>query len=151
MAALITFSVYEKAEFRKVKVIVVKSNTARQNIELQFIETNGIFVFKDLYFGDYCFEFFDVRKEILATELISTVNKIQKGKTIVIVANNLKKKRWIGDAIFDLNNDDDLFGKHGYEKAMQRINKPRKLFGKLFKSKVQYEIYDWNSYRCIVK
>ena len=83
--------------------------------ELQFNEIDGVFVVVELRFGEYCFEFSDVFEEILATELISVVKEIQEGKMIVIIANNLKKKRWIGDAIFNLN-DDDEFGKIRYEK-----------------------------------
>ncbi|MBE5922605.1 MAG: hypothetical protein E7269_07625 [Lachnospiraceae bacterium] len=145
------FPYTKNAKSCKVIAIVVKSNNGNKNIELQFNETDAGFVFEELRFGDLCFEFFDVLEEVLVLDLILKIKKIQEGKLTVVLANNLKKRCWIGDAVFDLNDDDDLFGKKGYEEAMQRIRKPYGLLGKLFKSKIQYEIYDWNSYQCIIK
>lgn len=73
--------------------------------------------------------------QVLAEELISNINEIRKGKIAVIVANNLRKKRWIGDAIFDLSDDDDAFGKAGYDKAIQRIHKPYGFLGNYLNQK----------------
>ena len=145
------FPYTKNAKSCKVIAIVVKSNNGNKNIELQFNETDAGFVFEELSFGDFCFDFFDVLEEVLVLDLISNIKKIQEGKLTVVLANNLKKRCWIGDAVFDLNDDDDLFGKKGYEEAMQRIRKPYGFLGKLFKSKIQYEIYDWNTYQIIVK
>lgn len=145
------FPYTKNAKSCKVIGIIIKSNNGKKDIELQFNESDGEFKFEELRFGDFCFEFFDVLEEMLAEELISNINEIREGKIAVIVANNLRKKRWIGDAIFDLSDDDDAFGKAGYDKAIQRIHKPYGFFGELFKSKIQYEIYDWNSYQCIIK
>lgn len=85
------FPYTKNAKSCEVKVIVIKSNNENKDIELQFNEIDGIFVFVELRFGEYCFEFSDVFEEILVTELISVVKEIQEGKMIVIIANNLKK------------------------------------------------------------
>lgn len=141
----------ENAKFCKVKALVVKSNNKSKNAELQFNEINAVFLFEELRFGDYCFEFFDADEDFLTTELISAVKELQEGNLVVIAVNNLKKRRFVGDAIFDLTDDDVSFGKVGYEKAMLWIHKPRNFGDKLFKPIIQYEVYDWNSYQCIIK
>jgi hypothetical protein len=54
--------------------------------------------------------------------------------------------------IFDRNDfDDDFFGEMGYQKTMRRIQKRKGCLARLFNVKRQYEIYDWNSYQCIIK
>ena len=135
----------------KVIAAVIKSNNGKKNIELQFSLINDVFYFEELWFGEYCFEMFDCNEDMLAEELIRNISKIKQGNFIVIVLNDISIKRWIADACFDLCEDDDDFGKPGYQKALQRINKPKGLISKLLRLKKQYEIYDWNTYRCIIK
>lgn len=38
-----------------------------------------------------------------------------------------------------------------FEKTVEKIDKPKSVFERLIKSKKQYEIYDWNTYRLVVK
>ncbi len=134
----------------KVIALIIKSNNEKKNIEIQFNSFDDDFLFEELYFGDYSFEMFDYNEDMLSNDLLSRINEIQSGDFVVIVANNLKNKSWLGDSCFDLN-DDDVFGNAGFEKAMQRIKKPKGFISRLFKSKKQYEIYDWNTYHCIIK
>jgi hypothetical protein len=145
------FPYIENAKDFKVIALTIASNNGKKNIELQFNEVNDDFVFVDLMFGDYCFELFDHAEETLATELVKIINKIKSGRLAVIVKNNIKKKRWLGDATFDLDDDDELLGKQGFEEVKQMIKKSRGFISKLFKPQIQYEIYDWNSYDCIMK
>ena len=135
----------------KVIALIIASNNKKRNVELQFNEANNEFRFEELSFGDYCFEMFDCNEEMLADDLLERIKEIQSGNFIVIVANDLKNKRWLGDACFDPNDDDDIFGRQGLEKAMARINKKKGFLARLFKSRTQYEIYDWNNYQRIVK
>ena len=145
------FTNIKNAKPCKVLSLVVKSNNGKKNIEIQFNENNGDFYFEDLRFGGYCFELFDIKEEILAETLIDDILQIQKGKLIVIEAYNLNKGCWSGDAIFDINDDDDIFGKRSFKKAISRLQKPKGLLSKIFGSKMQYDIYDWNTYQSIVK
>lgn len=145
------FPYTKNAKFCKVLAIVIKSNNGQKNIELQFNEKDGFFYFEELRFGGYCFELFDIKEEMLVETLVDDIEQIQKGKLTVIEANNLNKRCWSGDAIFDLDDEDDLFGKRGLEKAILHIEKPKGLLSKIFGSKMQYEIYDWNIYQSIVK
>lgn len=145
------FPYTKNAKFCKVKVLVIKSNNSNKNLELQFNIIDDEFYFDDLRFGDYCYEEFDVPEEMLAEDLITHINEVVEGSVAVIVANDLKKKRWLADACFDLQDDDDVFGKQGFRNAIVNIEKPNGFWNKIFKSKKQYEIYDWNTYKCIVK
>jgi hypothetical protein len=135
----------------KVIAIIIKSNNEKKNIELQFNLRDNGFLFEELSFGDYCFEMFDYKEEYLAKDLLENIRRIMSGSFKVILANDLKKHRWLGDACFDMNDDDDDFGKQGFEKAINRIKKPKSFISKLTKSKVLYEIYDWNTYQSIEK
>ena len=54
-------------------------------------------------------------------------------------------------ASISYGNDDDAFGRQGFEKAMEQIKKPKGLISRLFGTQKQYEIYDGNTYQCIVK
>ena len=135
----------------KVLVLIISSNNGKKNIELQFNAVDDDFLFEELCFGDFCFEMFDYKEEMLANDLLKHINKIKGGFFSVIVANDLKNKKWLADSSFDLKDDDDLFGKHGFEKAVQKIHAPKGFISKLLKTKTQYEIYDWNTYQCIIK
>ena len=92
-----------------------------------------------------------LKEEILANDLLNHINEIKGGAFSVIVANDLKNQRWLGDSCFDLKDEDDLLGKPGFEKAIQQIRAPKGFISKLLKTNKQYEIYDWNTYQCIIK
>lgn len=145
------FPYLKKAETCKVIAMVVRSYNGEKDIELQFNEYNGIFCLQELCFGSFCFEIFDIKKELLAEELINYIKQIKEGKFAVIVANNLKRKSLLWDAAFDLNEENDDCDKNVFLRTMRRIQKPKGFLAKLFQSELQYEIYDWNNYQCIVK
>ena len=84
--------------------------------------------------------------------MIEEIQRIMKGNCTIINVTNPKTKRWIADAQFDRNDtDDDLFGEIGFQKAMKRIRKKKTFFDRLFGFNRKYEIYDWNTYECIIK
>lgn len=135
-----------------VKVLVISSNNNHKNIELQFVDenNNGSYSFVDLYFGEYFFELFDSREECLQQAIVDEIKKIISNEVIVIVANDLKKGKWIGDQFFDKNEKDGR-GLPGFERTMQRLNKEKGFVAKIIGSRTQYEIYDWESYQCMIK
>lgn len=145
------FPYTKNAKLCKVIAIIIKSNNGNKNIELQFNSADDVFCFEELRFGDYWYEMFDYNERMLADDLINTISEIKQGNLLVIVMNDLKKQRWLADSCFDLSDDDDVFGKPGFQKALQQIKKSKGLLAKLLKSKKQYEIYDWKSYQCIVR
>ena len=135
----------------KVATLIIASNNKKKSIELQFNDMGNGFRFEELSFGDYCFEMFDYNEEMLSDDLLDRIKEIQSGSFVVIIVNDLKNRRWLGDACFDLNDNDDAFGRQGFEKAIEWINKSKRLLSRLFRTQKQYEIYDWNTYQCIVK
>lgn len=145
------FPYAKNAKSCKVIALSIRSNNGKRDITLQFNAVDNTFRFEELWFGDYCFEMFDYTEEMLANDLLDRIKEIQSGNFLVIVANDLKNKRWLGDACFDINDDDELFGQNGFERAMKRIRKPKGLISKLLKTQKQYDIYDWNTYQCIIK
>ena len=147
----ILFPYTKKARSNKVIAVVIESKNGKKNIELQFNDVNGTYQFEEMLFGEFCYEMFDYNEEMLAEDLIYNITEIIEGNMAVIVLNDIKNKRWLADARFDLSDDDAEFGKPGFQKVMQKIEKPKSFLSKLIKSKSQYEIYDWNTYRCIVK
>ncbi len=145
-----SFPYTKNAKSCKVIAIIIKSKNEKKNIELQFNDVDGESYFEELRFGDYCYEMFDYNEEMLSDDLINYILEIMQGNLRVINLTDLTKKRWLADACFDLN-DDDAFGEVGFQKAMKRIEKPKSFLSKLKRSKKQYEIYDWNTYQCIIK
>ena len=136
----------------KVIVLRIASNNGKKHIELQFNAANGTFLFKELLFGTFCFEMFDYAEEMLESDLQNRINKIMSGSVVVIDTNDLTKKRWLSGGYFDLDEkDDDVFGRLGFENAMQKIEAPKGWLAKMLGCKKQYDIYDWNTYRCIIK
>lgn len=131
--------------------MIIRSNNGKKDIELQFNDVDNVFRFEELQFGDYCYEMFDCKEDMLADDLIRNILEIKQGNLTVIVLNYIRKKRWLADTCFDLSDDDDAFGEPGFQKALKRIKRPKGLFSQLLRFKEQYEIYDWNTYQCIIK
>lgn len=130
----------------KVIALVIPSPNSRKNLELQFTSAGDGFRFAELWFGEYTFELFDIEEGFLEEELLDIIGKIRSGNLQVIVANNLGRKRWLWDAGFDMKEDYADFAA-----VLERIQKPKSLWDKLRKRRIQYEIYSWNTYRCILK
>ena len=145
------FPYTDNAKICKVIAIIIKSNNGNKHIELQFNAAESDFLFDDLRFGSFCYELFDVPEKQLKEDLLLIITEIVKGNIGIIDVNDLKKKKWLSDGSFDLSDEDDAFGKHGFEEAIAHIKSPKGFLDKFFKSKRQYEIYDWNTYQCIIK
>ena len=147
-----TFPYLKNAKPCKVLALVIRSNNGEKNIGIQFNQEGEDFIFQDVYFGDYSFELFDFGEEFLAEAITDRISEVMGGKLSFVIVNNLKKRCWIGDACFDLDDENDrLFGKLEYDEVLRKINKPKSFLAKLLHSKMQYEIYDWNHYQRIVK
>ena len=144
------FPYTKNAKDCKVIILSILSKNGNKNIELQFNEVGNNFLFEELRFGSYCFEMFDSNEDTFVDDLLNHILKIKSGYFAVIIVNDLKNKKWLGDTCFDLNND-DIFGRHDFERAIEQINKPKGLISKLLKTQICYEIYDWNTYHFVTK
>lgn len=148
---LALFPYTKNARGCKVIALVIPAVNGVMDIELQFNQKRGEFVFEDLFFGDYCFEMFGYNPDMLEADLLENIGQIVDGKLAVIVKNDLKRKRWLGDACFDLTDDDNVFGEPGFRAAVARIEKPKTRWQKLTGRRIQYDIYDWRSHRQVIK
>ena len=134
----------------KFYALIIESNNGKKSMELEFEEQNGEYGFRDLWFGDFCFEFFN--GYIDDNVLLEEIQDIMGGNQAFIIVSTAKTNRWISDARYDLSDkDNDMFSEVGFHKAMKRIQKNKTFFEKLFGFSRRYEIYDWNAYECIVK
>ncbi len=133
----------------KTSVIVIHSKNQHKDIELQFNTIENDDVFMELYFGEYSFELFDWKEELLPDELMRIIGRIMTCSIEIIVANDIRRKRWIGDVCYD--RDDNEWPDSYYKRTWDKIHKPRSLFEKLFHEKTQYEVYDYENYQCFIK
>ena len=141
----------KKAKEHKFYALIIQSNNGKRHVELEFEEKNGEYVFWDLWFGDFCFEYF-LCDSINCASLVEEIQEIMNGNHTIIVVSNPKTKQWLSDSYFDRNDiDDDMFGEIGFQKAMKRIRQKKTFWEKLFGFNRNYEIYDWNTYECITK
>ncbi|MGM9642084.1 MAG: hypothetical protein ACI3XI_02630 [Eubacteriales bacterium] len=146
------FPYTKKSKAHRFYALIIPSSNGKKHIELEFEEKNGEFVFCDLWFGAFSFEYFSGEAEEDCSYLIEEIQELMKGKRTIISVTNLKTRRWIADAQFDRDDtDDDMFGEIGFQKAMRRIRKKKTFFECLFRFGRKYEIYDWNTYECIIK
>ncbi len=132
-----------------VSVIVIHCKNGYKDIEIEIFGTGEDAIFVDLYFGDFSFEMFDLKKEYLPIELLRNINSILQGRKKVIVAYDLKNELWLGDACYD--SEDNDYAQSDYKRAIDKIKKQSSLFGKLLSNNKLYEIYDYENYQCIIK
>ena len=144
---------FKNAREIKVATIVIMSNNKHKNLTMQFFEKNNEFEFDDLLFGSWSFEMFDYSPDMLVGDLLHNIEFVMSGKAMVIDSYKIcnGRKKWYSDAIFNVLDDEIVFGKNGYEKALSRIEQKKGFLKTIFGVKMQYEIYDWNTYQSIVK
>lgn len=148
---LLTFPNIGNTRSCKVTALVIPSVNGVMDIELQFNRRRGLYIFEKLHFGGYSFEMFDTLEDYLEAELLEIIGNIVDGRLAIIITCDLKKKRWISGSCFDLSDDDNVFGASGIQEATEKIQQPKTFWQKLTGQKRQYEIYDWRTYRQIVK
>ena len=130
----------------KVITLVVRCKNGYKDIELQFNDSEMGYTFEDLYFGEYSFEFFNYKKDLLPDAIAETIDLIIQGRTVIVVANDLKRHRWLTDACYDLLEETDK-----YNSVIERIQKPPTIVDRLLRSVRQYEIYDYEKYERFIK
>ena len=135
----------------QVAALVIPAVNGVKNIELQFNRRRGEYIFRELYFGSFCFELFYQEPGTLEADILDIIGRIVDGKLAVVERFDLKRKRWVSDGSFDLSSDDNVFGAPGFREAVAKIEAPRSLGQKLIGRKCRYDIYDWRTWRQIVK
>ena len=145
------FPYLKNARSCKVTVLVIPSVNGVKDIELQFLPRRGEYVFEELWFGGFSFEMFNYDPDLLEADLLDFIGQIVDGKLAVVEAHDLKRKRWLGDARFDLTDDDNVFGEPGFREAVAKTEAPKTLWQKLTGQRIQYDIYDWRTHRQVIK
>lgn len=145
------FACTKRAKTCKVIALIIYSNNGKKNLRLQFNKTDDEFLFEDLFFGGFNYEMFDYNEEMLPNDLIKEIKDAMSGKLHIIEAYDLKKKKWFFDGAYLESDDESINQIEEFNKTVQRIEKEKSFIKKLFKTKNQYEIFDWNSYRTVIK
>jgi hypothetical protein len=148
--SIMTFPRLFQAAYCKTKAIVIRSKNGHKDIFLQFNAFENEYVFVDLFFGEFAFELLaDYDEEKLPAQLMRFIDLIIDCKVSIIMLNDLKKKKWIGDAVNyrDEEDSEQIF----YKIVEDGMNKPLSLFERLFHVRKQYEVYDFKNYKCIIK
>ncbi len=145
------FSRGKNARNCRVTALVIPAVNGVKDIELQFNRHRGEYEFHDLWFGGYSFEMFDTLEDFLEADILETIGQIVDGRLTVVECYDLKKKRCVSDACYDLTDSDAVFGAPGYREAIAKIEAPKTIWQKLTGKKLQYDIYDWRTYRQVVK
>lgn len=143
----------KKAREIKVATLVIISKNKHKNLILQFYEKDNGFEFDDMLFGAWFFEMFDYNPDMLVDDLLHNIEFVMSGNAMVIDSYKIcnGRKKWYSDAIFNMSDDEDISDKVGFEETLARIEQKKSFLKTLFGVKMQYDIYDWNTYRSIEK
>ena len=138
------FSDTSKAAHSKMISLVINSPNKHKNLELQFNQLENDYLFCELWFGEYCFEAFDYEADILEQEILSDIENVISGVFIAFSVSDLKNRRFISDGLFEKNSE-------SLEKFKQKMSKPKSWAEKIFKTQMQYELYDWDTHKIVIK
>ena len=141
---ILLFPYTKNAADCKVITIVINSNNKHKHLELQFVKTEEDYTFRELWFGNYSFEALDYEPDILEDTILSHIEDVMSGDLAAFAINDLNKKQWIGDGLYEKNG--------GYAEKLRRdALKPKSWAQKIRNMKLQYEFYDWDNYEKIIK
>ena len=128
----------EHASDNKVRALVIPCKNGGRNIELQFTENNGNFIFTELYFGSFCFELSEStqQEEEQERELNNHLDNLLEGRYTVVTAADLNAGRLVFDGFSpDMPPDTK-------QRLADRLGKANSIWGRLGRKNFAYEIYD---------
>ena len=132
-----------------VTALVIPSVNGLRHIELQFNRVRGRYEFVDLYFGSYCFELEDQDPELLPGDILETIGRIVDCRLGFIQVTDPKRRKWLGDACYDLTDSDEVFGAPGFREAVTKAARKPSAWHKLTGQQRRYEIYTWRTFKTI--
>lgn len=142
-----------RAPAGKTVVLVVRSNNGEKHIELEFRAESADFVLQTARFGEYVWVLTEENDQTgadVADQLLQFIRKVESGDWVVVVTYDTTHPKWLETACFDRSADGEN-GETAFRKQCERIEKPAGFFAKLFRVRMEYEIYDWNSFRRVEK
>lgn len=143
-----------RAPAGKTVVLVVRSNNGEKHIELEFRAESADFVLQTARFGEYVWVLTEENDQTgadMADQLLQFIRKVESGDWVVVVTYDTTHQRWLETACFDRHTADADIGEPAFQKKRAEIEKPAGFFAKLFRVRMEYEIYDWNSFRRVEK
>ena len=138
----------------KTVVLVVRSNNGEKHIELEFRAESADFVLQTARFGEYVWVLTEENDQTgtdVADQLLQFIRKVESGDWVVVVTYDTTHQKWLETACFDRHTADADIGEPAFQKKRAEIEKPAGFFAKLFRVRMEYEIYDWNSFRRVEK
>lgn len=138
-------------ENHAIKMITIPNPYHDKNIELIFDSDGENPKFYDLDFGGYCYELFDCNEDDIEKQLIKEIKDIISGNVYIIFARNVKSGEWFFDGCFFDSPDEDENTMDEFRDLIARIRSPKSWIRKITKRIDQYEIFNWNSYECVIK
>lgn len=143
-----------RAPAGKTVVLVVRSNNGEKHIELEFRAESADFVLQTARFGEYVWVLTEENDQTgadVADQLLQFIRKVESGYWVVVVTYDTTHQKWLETACFDRHTADADIGEPAFQKKRAEIEKPAGFFAKLFRMRMEYEIYDWNSFRRVEK
>lgn len=143
-----------RAPAGKTVVLVVRSNNGEKHIELEFRAESADFVLQTARFGEYVWVLTEENDQTgadVADQLLQFIRKVESGDWVVVVTYDTTHQKWLETACFDRHTADTDIGEPAFQKKRAEIEKPAGFFAKLFRVRMEYEIYDWNSFRRVEK
>ncbi len=143
-----------RAPAGKTVVLVVRSNNGEKHIELEFRAESADFVLQTARFGEYVWVLTEENDQTgadVADQLLQFIRKVESGDWVVVVTYDTTHQKWLETACFDRHTADADIGEPAFQKKRAEIEKPAGFFAKLFRVRMEYEIYDWNSFRRVEK
>ena len=140
-----------KDEHMASHAIIMDGGCKEAPLRVVFGEAEGEQRFIDLRFGQFDYELFQYSEETVLDELAEDIRAVLSGKTKVISAWETCTHRWRGDACFYVAPGEDEDDSDEYAAAVRRIERPKCRLLRCLTSRVTYAIYDWHSYREIIR
>lgn len=135
------FYYYEYASDIPVRALTVPCKNGKRHIELQFLERDGEYYFRELYFGTFCFELGEFHEpgQDPEAELMQHLDSLIAGRYTVLSAADLKRGRLVFDGFRPDMREDTKTA------FLQKMSRADSIIGRLNKSSFFYELYDAES------
>ena len=142
-----TFLAPKKIENRELKKLTIVSNNGKMNLDLIFYKNEEQYDFEDIVFGRFYFEFGSIIDHDSFVDLIDIVQSIITNKMKILSVSYADTGEWILDHRFDMSDPEEQLQ---FNRYMARVDK-KKCHPYIRKGSMMHEIYDWNTYDCIVR
>ncbi len=134
-------------------LLSIQNPNHQMDIHIIFNDATENPEFSDLEFGNYWYELFDCEEKYIAQELLNEIQRIINGSTHIIFVSTMKNgiRRWCWDGMYVDLPDEEINSMDSFYKAVKKIKAPKSWWQKLLGKTEVYEVFNWKSYKKIVK